>query len=275
MYRPYIESGRWLTPEDSGQRMIVISADTANMNGIKAGDTLSVQIGRSKETWQIAGTYRWLAGGNFTVEPVYAPLETVQAITGQHDYATFAMITAGVSTLNEEADYLKALKQRFQEHNIALDVYTTTAKLEQRQFSRNQFNSVVGTLSGLAALITAVGGMGLSGTLAIGVLQRTREIGVLRAIGAPSPKILQLFMLEGFWHGALGWLLSIPLACLAAPPVAGKLGEILFGIRLDFVFDYRAIVYWLAAMLCLAGLAAYWPAKTAARMTVRDALDHA
>jgi putative ABC transport system permease protein len=208
------------------------------------------------------------------VEPVYAPLETVQTVTGQTDAATFALITAGINKSDEESNYLKQLKQLFQAKNIALDAYTTTAKLEQRQFTRNQFNPVIGTLSGLAALISTVGGIGLSGTLAIGVLQRTREIGVLRAIGAPSPKILQLFFLEGFWHSALAWLLSIPLAWLSAPPIADELGKILFGIRLDFVFDYRAIAYWLIAMLCLAALAAYWPARAAATMTVRNALDH-
>jgi putative ABC transport system permease protein len=126
---------------------------------------------------------------------------------------------------------------------------------------------------GLAAMIVVVGGMGLAGTLAIGVLQRRREIGVLRAIGAPSAAIFRLFVLEGLWHGGLAWLLSMPLAYLAAPPLAKQLGETMLGIQLDFAFDYAAVGYWGLIMLVLVCVAAVWPARQAARLTVRECLD--
>lgn len=274
MYRPLIESGRWLRAEDVGQSVLVLSADTAALNGIQAGDWLDVAIGPMRQRWQVIGTYRWLAGNSYSVEPVYAPLETLQQLTQQQDSAIFALMRAPIASLTEEADYLEALKNRFQAAGMPLDVYNTQSRLEQRQFARNQFRPILATLMGLACMIAAVGGIGLTGTLAISVLQRTREIGVLRAIGAPSKALFGLFLSEGLLHGVLAWVLSLPVAYLAAEPLAGQLGRILFGMALDYAFAWQAVVYWLGMVLGLAWLASCWPARSAANLTVRQSLEH-
>jgi len=274
MYQPLIESGRWLQASDAGQRVMVLSADTAALNGVRAGDMLDVALGADHQKWQVIGIYRWLAGNSYAVEPVYAPLETLRQITQNRKMASFALLDAPVADLHQEADYLRNLQQQFQDHDVQLDVYTTLAKLEQRQFTRNQFKSVLNTLLGLACMIAAVGGIGLSGTLAISVLQRIREIGVLRAIGAPSKKIFRMFLLEGLLHGGMAWLLSIPLAYLAAEPLAKQLGQTMLGIRLDFRFDWWAVLYWLMIMLIVAWIAAFWPARKATRLNIRECLGH-
>ena len=272
LYQPLIESGRWLQASDAGQKVLVLSADTAQLNGIAVGDQLEMRLGATQQTWQVIGLYRWLAGTNYAVEPVYAPLDSVRQISKRGDLASFALLDAPINSLEQEADYLKQVKQVFADQAIKLDVYTTQAKLEQRQFARNQFQSVIGTLLGLASMIVAVGGIGLSGALAISVLQRRREIGVLRAIGASAAAIFRLFLLEGLLHGVMAWTLSIPIAYFAAQPVAAELGRTMLGIKLDYCFNYPAVAYWLLIMLIMAWLAAYWPAKKAAGMTVKDCL---
>lgn len=274
MYRPLIVKGRWLQAADAGQRVLVLSADTAALNGIKVGDSVDVRIGSASHDWQVIGFYRWLAGSNYVVEPVYVPLETVQNITQRRNTAAFALLNAPIASLAEEAAYARTLKQKFQDNGIKLDVYTTLAKFEQRQFTRNQFNPVIATLFGLASMIAAVGGIGLSGALAIGVLQRIREIGVLRAIGAPSNAIFRLFLMEGLLHGIIAWSLSVPLAYLASEPIARELGKTMFGIELDFVFDLYAVIYWLGIVIVLSWSAAYWPARKATRLAVRESLGH-
>lgn len=274
LYQPLIESGRWLEASDAGKTHVVISADTAQLNGIQVGDSLEISIGLHKQAWQVIGIYRWLVAGNYVVEPVYAPSETLRTITQSKNQASLALIKAAVTNPVEEADLLKLLTQDFQDHGIKLDVYNTQAKLEQNQFTHNQFNPVIGTLSGLAAMIAVVGGIGLSGALAISVLQRIREIGVLSAIGASPSTIYRLFLLEGLLHGVLAWLLSIPLAYLAAEPIAEALGKTMLGIKLDFAFDANAVFYWLAIVLLLAWIASYWPARKAANLTVRQCLQH-
>lgn len=272
MYRPLIETGRWITAADAGQRVLVLSKDTAALSGIKAGESVNIRLGTSNQSWKVIGLYRWLAGNNYAVEPLYAPLETVQNITQQRDTATLALLNSPSNTLSEEAQYVNQLKQVFQDNGLQLDVYTTQAKLEQRQFARNQFKPVISTLFGLAAMIASVGGIGLSGALAIGVLQRTREIGVLRSIGAPSKAIFRLFMLEGIFHGIVAWVISIPIAFYAAEPIAHGLGKTLFGVQLDYTFDKLAVGIWFIFISLMSWIAAYWPAHKASKLTVRECL---
>jgi putative ABC transport system permease protein len=83
-----------------------------------------------------------------------------------------------------------------------------------------------------------------------------------------------LFLMEGVLHGIAAWLLSVPLAYLAAQPVADQLGQTMLGLKLDFSFDARAIGYWLVIVLLLACFAAYWPARRAASMTIKACFGH-
>jgi putative ABC transport system permease protein len=274
MYQPLIEKGRWFQSSDKGQRFVVISADSADLNKLEVGDKVDIRLGKTASDWQIIGTYRWLAGSNYVVEPVYAPLETVEDLTLSRQIASFALLEAPLETLEQEAGFVRKLQETFHASGIKLDVYTTIAKLEQRQFARNQFKPVITTLLGLAAMIGAVGGIGLSGALAIGVLQRIREIGVLRAIGAPSKSIFRLFQLEGLLHGFIAWLVTVPLAYFAAHPISDQLGKTMLGIQLDYRFDVSAVFYWLGIVSVIAWIASYWPARKASRLTVLESLGH-
>ncbi|MDP3334832.1 MAG: ABC transporter permease [Methylococcaceae bacterium] len=306
MYQPLIAEGRWLTDSDYQQKKLVLNAATAELNNIHVGDKISVKLftppqntvhpelveGRvstsstrteldagltatdQSQDWQVIGLYRWFVGSTYTVEPVYVPLSTIENLTHRTQVSSFALLSANISSITEEKQYTDSLKQLFQDRHIALDVYTTVAKLEQRQFSLNQFKPVTSMLLGLASLIASVGAIGLAGTLAISVLQRTREIGVCRALGASSKTIFSLFLLEGVFHGLLAWAISIPIAYAVAEPLSQKLGEIMLGLQLDFRFSVASVWLWLALVLLLSVLASYWPARYATKINVHAGLGH-
>ena len=275
MYKPLIVAGHWFENSDNDQKVLVLNAASAELNGIQVGDSINVNLlGQFNSAWQVIGLYRWFAGSGYAVEPVYAPLNTIQTLTKRSEVSSFALLSANVTTLDEEKIVADALKQVFQNNHIKLDFYTTIAKLEQRQYAKNQFRPITSMLLGLASLIASVGAIGLSGTLAIGVLQRTREIGVLRAIGASSSAIFKLFMMEGFFHGLMAWLISIPIAYFSAEPLSRKLGEIMLGIQLDFSFAFLAVWLWLGLVIVLVLLASYLPARHATRIVVRDSLSY-
>ena len=275
MYKPLISAGRWFENKDKDQKVVVLNAETAELNGIQVGDSINVNLlQQSNSEWQVIGLYRWFAGTDYSVEPVYAPLSTIQALTQNNQNSSFALISANINSVAEEKTYADTLKQIFQDKHIKLDFYTTIAKLEQRQYAKNQFLPITSMLLGLASLIAAVGAIGLSGTLAISVMQRTREIGVLRAIGASSGAIFKLFMLEGFFHGLMAWLFSVPIAYFLAEPLSRKLGEIMLGIQLDFTFSFVAVWIWLGLVNALVLLASYWPARHATRIVVRSSLSY-
>ena len=205
---------------------------------------------------------------------MYAPLSTVQQDSPNPNRHAFALLSADITNLEQEQAYKEALTSAFQQQHIKLDFYTTLAKLEQQQFAQHQFSPMTGMLLGLAIMIATVGGIGLSGTMALSVLQRTREICVLRAIGARSSAIFKLFMLEGLCHALLAWLLSVPLAYLLAEPLAKQLGLITLNIQLDFAFSWLAVGLWFVLIALLALVATYLPARNATRIAVREGLSY-
>src|SRR3970040_1049271 len=101
-------------------------------------------------------------------------------------------------------------------------------------------------LMGLSVVVAVVGGIALMGALSIAVVERTKEIGVLRAIGARSRTILSIFVMEGVLQGVLSWMPAVPIALLIGPLVARALGEAMFGATLDYRFAWHAVAIWLA-----------------------------
>ncbi|MDV7399704.1 FtsX-like permease family protein, partial [Arthrospira platensis SPKY1] len=170
------------------------------------------------------------------------------------------------------ADELKSL---FKEQRINIDLYTTTIKLDERQDVDNQFASVVQMLIGLSMLMASVGGIGLMGALGISVVERTREIGVMRAIGARSGAIMSVFIMEGVLQGLLSWLVAVPIAFVLAQPMARLLGQTMIEVELDFAFNGTAVIAWLFTILTISVLASILPARRATRISVRESLAYA
>jgi len=146
----------------------------------------------------------------------------------------------------------------------------TTASL--RENIEYQFNIVVVLLSIMAVLIAAVGGLGLMGTMSINVLERTREIGVMRAVGASDGAVLKIFLVEGLFIGLLSWLVGALLSLPISKLLSDGVGVALVDAPLSYAFSFKGAILWLGAVLVLSGLASLLPAWSAARLTVREVL---
>jgi putative ABC transport system permease protein len=127
-------------------------------------------------------------------------------------------------------------------------------------------------LLSLAFLVATVGGIGLMGSLGISVLERRREIGVMRAVGAPARTILALFIMEGGLQGFLSWLVAVPIALLVARPLARQLGQTMIEVDLDYAFNWTAVLIWLISVMVIAFLSSILPARRATRISVRESL---
>jgi putative ABC transport system permease protein len=117
-----------------------------------------------------------------------------------------------------------------------------------------------------------IGGLGLMSTMSINVLERTREIGVLRAIGASNWDIQSIVIVEGMVIGLISWgiglLLSLPLTGVMAAGV----GIIVFGTPLQTIYGLTGIFAWLIGILVLGIIASALPARSASRLTVKATL---
>ena len=124
----------------------------------------------------------------------------------------------------------------------------------------------------ISLVLGGVGGLGLMTTMSLNVLERRREMGILRAIGASRRAVWSIVAAEGAAVALLAWA----FAGLAAWPLSKVLGsllvKLLFKGGLDFSFEAAGLWAWLGVSLALGVAASFLPAWRASRGEVREAL---
>ena len=124
----------------------------------------------------------------------------------------------------------------------------------------------------MAALVAAVGGLALASTMSINVMERTREFGIMRAIGACSDEVLQIVVIEGIVIGILSWLVAIVLAWPLGVIIGDFAGNIFIRARLEHVFSPLAMAGWLVLVILIGIIASAYPAWREARLPVQQVL---
>jgi putative ABC transport system permease protein len=265
MLQPTLLEGRWLRPNDTNA--IVINTDLlADEPDLILGDELVLKFGRRETSWQIVGVVQGILVGPFAYSnyPYYAQVVrdvgkagSVQIVTAQQDGAT-------------QLEIARALEEQFQRSGLKVTSINTIADL--RDTVVFQFNILTSFLLVMAVVLAIVGGLGLTGTMSINVLERVREIGVMRAIGASDGTVLRLVMVEGTLIGLLSWLVGGMVAFPVSKLLSNQIGLQLFQSPLSYTFSISGMVIWLVIVVVLASLASFLPARGASRLTVREVL---
>jgi putative ABC transport system permease protein len=252
----------------------VLTRDAAKRNNIVVGDMVTLDLGEmGEDEWQVVGLYEPVFIGNFNLETIYAPLEAMYQTTKKYNQGSYLYIRATSHDSESVTALTTQLKNLYEARNLKTSVSQTQPDL--RNTYQWQFSTVVYMLLGLSVIIALVGGLALMGTLSIAVIERTKEIGVLRAIGARSRTILGIFIMEGLLQGWLSWLIAIPISFLASPVVANQLGRTMFGATMDYRYDWLAVAIWFAIVSIISMIASILPARGAANISVRDSLAYA
>ncbi|HRW09606.1 MAG TPA: FtsX-like permease family protein [Caldilineaceae bacterium] len=265
MIDPVILAGRWLLPDD--ENAVVINTDvTKDESDLTVGSTLVVDIEGREESWTVVGVVRGVLSGPFLYVnyPYFAKVTrtvgragTLQVITGEHDAAAQEQVA-------------RALDKHFAALGITVNSAETTSQTREQVIT--QFNVIIIILSVMAVLLAVVGGLGLMGTMSINVLERRREIGVMRAIGAGNRSILAIVVVEGVIIGALSWLVGTLLAVPMSRALSEAVGVGFIQAALSYRFSTGGAGGWLAVILCIAAVASLLPARSASRITVREVL---
>ena len=272
MYEPNIVSGRWLEPDETGN-VAVVSQAMADFNNFELGDPFTVNMGDEGEIdLTIIGTYIAIAPDPFTSDPVYVPEPALVEATKKINRARHLLVQVEPSTPELTRSIMDAMFDEFEQKNFAVLQFLTRTVHEERDFANEQFAILNNLLFGLSAVMAIVGGVGLMGALSISVMERTKEIGVLRAIGAKTPVVAGMFVMEGILQGVMSWAIAVPLAYVTSRPMALALGRILLDTELDFAFSWAAVGGWFAAVVVIATLASLLPARNASRISVRESL---
>jgi putative ABC transport system permease protein len=132
-------------------------------------------------------------------------------------------------------------------------------------------STVSAFLAGIAGISLLVGGVGVMNTMFTSVLERTKEIGVMKAVGAKNGHVMTIFLIEsglmGFVGGIVGTLLGLGLSAVASSAI-GRF----FDIKLVVVASPLLIVITLLGSFGLGAIAGLWPARRAAKLPPVDAL---
>jgi putative ABC transport system permease protein len=270
LVRPRLDAGRWLLPGKTHE--IVVSANfLAKAPGTTVGDLLrlNVESERSVTEWRIVGiAHEFLT----PLAPAigYVAYEEYAAVSGRFGYVNSVRVAMASHDMASQAHLASALNDAFDRAGLRVRIVkTTTQDLATLVERFNLLTVVLGTLAILTAL---VGGMGLTGTMGINVIERTREIGVMRAIGASDRAIRGIIVAEGMVIGVLAWALGVLLSFPLSYLMSLRFGASLLGQALSYRYAPGAVLVWLVLIGVLAALASLAPARRAARLTVREVL---
>ena len=152
------------------------------------------------------------------------------------------------------------------------DVSATQTRSEIKASIDSLFNAMLLFVSVMALLLGVVGALGLAGTMTMNVVERSREIGVMRAIGARDRAVLLVFLTEGLLIGFLAWLIGVISASRSprSSPTPWASRSSSGRSRSRPALD--GIVFWLLAVAILAVVASFLPAFRATRLAVREVL---
>jgi putative ABC transport system permease protein len=264
---PIIIAGRWLEPED--ENAVVVGNDLLKtFPDTKIGDFITIETNGRKTNWQIVGVFS--LPGSSNVHLMYANEEYLGSLAGvQGMIHSLHIITA-----EHDAETQNRLREQIQRALLARGIQIADIQLATEFINeqKSQTEVIVYFMLVMAGVIVIVGGLGLMGTMSINVLERTREIGVMRAIGASNGDIQSIVVLEGVLIGVFGWIISIVVALPITVLLCQGIGIAIFTSPLPVIYDISGIIVWLIFTTILAILASALPAYRASRLTVKDTL---
>jgi putative ABC transport system permease protein len=268
LYGPQMRTGRWLLPED--RQAIVLNQELAEEIGTQIGDWVTINYGDVGESdWQVVG----LLYDPLYTRSVHVPRTMIMKelnIVGKAN--TIWIQTVDDTPAVEEAVHL-ALRKIYDANGVDLapgGLFAGATASETVAFFNERFGFIITLLATMAIVIAAVGSVSLSGVLTLNVLERRREIGVMRAIGASSATIAWLMIGEGLILGWLSWIIALPLSIPAGWIMTTGLSAAFIPIVSHFSFV--GPLSWLVVITILSIVASWFPARSAMRISVHESL---
>ncbi len=269
MVEPILISGRWIEPDD--RFALAVSERFLDVYpGLKPGDRIRLRLNGREREWTVTGIFQLV--GRSAGLLAYANGEVIQAELGQSSRTTNFRVLAerGDLTLEEQKAFGRLVEQELERRGYRVE--EVTAGLYLKEISANGLDLLTAVLLLLSGLIAAVGAIGLMGTMSMNVLERTREIGVMRAIGAGDRQIMNMVLVEGVLIGLISWALSALTALPIGRLLANTINYALFGAQAPLTFAPWSLLVWLGIVLALSTFASVLPARAAARLTIREVL---
>jgi putative ABC transport system permease protein len=265
---PDIVAGRWL---ETGEREAIVVSDTIyeSFPDLVPGESLRVKVpGHSVVDWTVVGVFRFVDMSGDAI--AYADFDYIADLFDLPAQAGSYRITTTDHTLAGQRAISRTIDSYLSDRGF--DVRSVEAGKTVQEEAGKGIDILVIFLLIMALLTAFVGSIGLTGTMGMNVLERTREIGVLRAIGAVDREIMKSVVIEGVMIALITWVLAVGVSVPVSYALLGIIGEAMMGSSIELALTAQGVVIWLAVVVLLAVVASLLPARNAARLTIREVL---
>lgn len=265
LIRPTLLEGRWFQPDE--REALVVNVDfRAGESDIKVGDLATLRVEGQELQWPVVG----IVSTQMMGPVVFAPYEAFSEAVGMTGEANRIVLVTERHESAAQTEAARLVEERLRAGGFPVAQVDTES--EMRGGTQSIFDVLVMLLLFVGILLVAVGSLGLMGAMSLNVLERTREIGVMRAIGASNGIVARIILVEGLIVGLLGWFLGGLLAVPLSWALSYAVGTAFVQVPLAYTFSVAGVLFWLVLVVVLSVLASLLPARRAWRLSVREAL---
>jgi putative ABC transport system permease protein len=256
-------SGRWLTTSDTLGVVLNSLAHRTTFAGARVGDWIAIRSEDRVLNVQLIGIVREL----LTAGAAYVVPARFEAVTQSQGQSRVYRIALTVPRATQEG--VSAVTSALTTAGLKVGGAVTEARLSAAQGGHVYI--LVFALGFIASIMVVVGLLGLSSSLGVSVTERTREFGIMRAIGAPAATIRWMVVAEAVCTALVSWVVAI----VAASPLSRIVGRVLDSTgnqELQVHLSAGGVSLWLAVLMIGAVSVSLWPAIHASRLLIRQSL---
>jgi putative ABC transport system permease protein len=268
LLHPPIIAGRGLEPGEVGG-ILVSPGLLAREPSLRLGGEMNVKIEGREQVYTIVGVMRMIGNssiGYFTVMDYDAYTRHVR----EPNRANALIMTMAQPGLEAQRSIASQVEARYDRAGIK--VLSNFLIAEEREEIDGAFVIIVALLMVMTFVLATVGGLGLMGSMSLNVIERTREIGVMRAYGASSAAVFRIVIVEGLLIGMISWVLAIGLSLPISVQLAHTIGQSFMDDPMPASISAGGILIWAVLVIIISGTASLLPALNAVRLTVTQVL---
>jgi putative ABC transport system permease protein len=262
LLNPTVVEGQWLNNTISPD--VVLNQNARG--SFKIGDCISLSVNGKPTAWTVIG-FSEDVGSPATA---YVSFEVFSRMLNTSTQLNMLRIAYADRSKENAVLRNRAIERLLDKENISVST-TIPVWLLQNAIAAHM-KVLINSLMAMAILMSMVGTLGLMSTMSMNILERTREIGVMRAIGATPAKIRNLIVWEGLLTSGLSIFSALVLALVLSAFLGRFIGNMAFRTPLALTVSTIALAVWILLMVAGSYLATLYPARRANKITTREAL---
>lgn len=259
LIKPDFKGGRWFQKENE----VVVNQDYADQIGktIKPRDQIWLKAAGQEKQWTISGVIH----GQLEGPAVYMDFEDYRNWTSSDHVNRLAVETN--QELKKAANELDGL---FEKNGIAVQAFEKTEDRKERP--KQIIGMVVFALFSTGALFVVIGVVNVMTTMSVNVLERKKEIGIIRSIGGSKWRVYGLFLREGIIVSVISWAIAVALSYPLYLFLSKAIGQTLLNGSLQHVFPMSGIWIWFGTSLVTGVISGYFSSRKAVNQPLSELL---